>query len=191
MSEDDPSLRMRRVRNESYIGKLSKGPSPPFRGPAPLSTSGFACRWVPDDVSFARFLSPNAYQAARSHLSEPQPRQHEPNGCLSPALRPAAELFRYAGGQSRRNGTSAGLRNINARTRGPLLDWDFERLAFQEATRLFKPDAPVGGVVTNEVLAAVDRLPTLAGRVGASKFVPTGRPIDGVDASALMLRKSD
>ena len=26
----------------------------------------------------------------------------------------------------------------------PSLDWDFERLAFQEATRLFKTDAPVG-----------------------------------------------
>jgi DNA-binding LacI/PurR family transcriptional regulator len=29
----------------------------------------------------------------------------------------------------------------------PSLDWDFERLAFQEATRLFKTDAPVGGTI--------------------------------------------
>jgi hypothetical protein len=41
------------------------------------------------------------------------------------------------------------------------------------------------------MLAAVDRLPTLAGMVGASKFVPKDRPIDGGDASAFMLGKSD
>jgi arylsulfatase A-like enzyme len=48
------------------------------------------------------------------------------------------------------------------------------------------------GVVTNEMLAAVDSLPTLAEMVGASSLVPTDRrPIDGVDASAFMLGKSD
>jgi arylsulfatase A-like enzyme len=47
------------------------------------------------------------------------------------------------------------------------------------------------GVVTNEMLAAVDWLPTLAGMVGASKLVPKDRPIDGVDASAFMLGKSN
>jgi arylsulfatase A-like enzyme len=47
-----------------------------------------------------------------------------------------------------------------------------------------------GGVVTNEILAAVDWLPTLAGMVGASNLVPKDRPIDGVDASAFMLGKS-
>jgi arylsulfatase A-like enzyme len=48
------------------------------------------------------------------------------------------------------------------------------------------------GVVTNEMLAAVDWLPTLAGMVGASSLVLTDRrPIDGVDASAFMLGKSD
>jgi hypothetical protein len=41
------------------------------------------------------------------------------------------------------------------------------------------------------MLAAVDRLPTLAGMVGASKCVPKDRLIDGVDASAFMLGKSD
>jgi arylsulfatase A-like enzyme len=45
------------------------------------------------------------------------------------------------------------------------------------------------GVVTNEMLAAVDWLPTLAWMVGASKLVPKDRPIDGVDASAFMLGK--
>jgi LacI family transcriptional regulator, repressor for deo operon, udp, cdd, tsx, nupC, and nupG len=34
------------------------------------------------------------------------------------------------------------------------LDWDFERLAFEEATRLFKTDAPVGGTI----LCACDRV---------------------------------
>jgi hypothetical protein len=41
------------------------------------------------------------------------------------------------------------------------------------------------------MLAAVDRLPTLAGMVGTSKFVPKDRPIGGVDTSAFMLSKSD
>ena len=36
----------------------------------------------------------------------------------------------------------------------PSLDWDFERLAFEEATRLFKTDAPVGGTI----LCANDRV---------------------------------
>ena len=35
----------------------------------------------------------------------------------------------------------------------PSLDWDFERLAFEEATRLFKAGAPVGGTI----LCANDR----------------------------------
>jgi arylsulfatase len=47
------------------------------------------------------------------------------------------------------------------------------------------------GVVTEQRFAAVDWLPTLAGLVGESKRVPTDRPIDGVDASAFMLGKSD
>jgi DNA-binding LacI/PurR family transcriptional regulator len=36
----------------------------------------------------------------------------------------------------------------------PSLDWDFERLAFEEATRLFKAGAPVGGTI----LCACDRV---------------------------------
>ena len=46
------------------------------------------------------------------------------------------------------------------------------------------------GVVTEEMLAAVDWLPTLASLTGASKLVPKDRPIDGKDASAFMLGKS-
>jgi LacI family transcriptional regulator, repressor for deo operon, udp, cdd, tsx, nupC, and nupG len=36
----------------------------------------------------------------------------------------------------------------------PSLDWDFERRAFDEATRLFKTDAPLGGTI----LCANDRV---------------------------------
>jgi arylsulfatase A-like enzyme len=46
------------------------------------------------------------------------------------------------------------------------------------------------GVVTQEMLAAVDWLPTVAGMAGASDRVPKDRPIDGVDATAFMLGKS-
>jgi arylsulfatase A-like enzyme len=53
------------------------------------------------------------------------------------------------------------------------------------------PGRVPAGVVTNEMLVAVDRLPTLAGMVGASKLVPKDRPIDGVDASPFMLGKND
>jgi arylsulfatase A-like enzyme len=52
------------------------------------------------------------------------------------------------------------------------------------------PGTVPAGVVTNEILAAVDWLPTLAGMAGASKLVPTDRPIDGIDASAFMMGKS-
>lgn len=45
--------------------------------------------------------------------------------------------------------------------------------------------------VTNEMLGAVDWMPTLAGLVGEAKRVPTDRPIDGVDAASFMLGKSD
>ena len=47
------------------------------------------------------------------------------------------------------------------------------------------------GLVTQQMLCAEDWLPTLAGIIGASNLVPKDRPIDGVDASAFMLGKSD
>jgi arylsulfatase A-like enzyme len=53
------------------------------------------------------------------------------------------------------------------------------------------PGKVPGGVVTEQMLAAVDWLPTLAGMAGASGLIPKDRPIDGVDASAFMLGKSD
>jgi arylsulfatase len=53
------------------------------------------------------------------------------------------------------------------------------------------PGTVPGGVVTEQTFAAVDWMPTIAGMVGASNRVPNDRPIDGVDASAFMLGKSD
>jgi arylsulfatase A-like enzyme len=41
------------------------------------------------------------------------------------------------------------------------------------------PGKVPGGVVTDQMLAAVDWLPTLAGMAGASNLVPKDRPIDG------------
>ena len=46
------------------------------------------------------------------------------------------------------------------------------------------------GAVTDEIVAAVDWLPTLACMVGEGERVPGDRPIDGVDASALLLGQS-
>jgi arylsulfatase len=46
------------------------------------------------------------------------------------------------------------------------------------------------GVVTDEMLAAVDWLPTLAALAGSAQRVPRDRPIDGRDASAFLLGKS-
>ena len=43
------------------------------------------------------------------------------------------------------------------------------------------------GGVTDEILSAIDWLPTLASLVGESTRVPTDRPIDGIDASTFML----
>lgn len=47
------------------------------------------------------------------------------------------------------------------------------------------------GVVTQEMFAAVDWLPTLAGIAGASSLVPSDRPIDGIDASTFLLGHSE
>ncbi len=72
---------------------------------------------------------------------------------------------------------------------------DFTNTPFEGSMRVPAmvrwPGKVPASVVTNEMLAAVDWLPTLAGMVGASKLVPKDRPIDGVDASAFMLGKSN
>jgi arylsulfatase A-like enzyme len=78
----------------------------------------------------------------------------------------------------------------NGPWRGDFLNTPFEGTMRAPAIIRWPGTVPAG-VVTNEMLAAVDWLPTLAGMAAASKFVPKDQPIDGVDASAFMLGKSD
>jgi arylsulfatase A-like enzyme len=78
----------------------------------------------------------------------------------------------------------------NGPRRGDFFNTPFEG-SYRTAGMIRWPGKVPAGVVTNEMLGAVDWLPTLAGMVGASNLVPKDRPIDGVDASAFMLRKSD
>jgi arylsulfatase A-like enzyme len=78
----------------------------------------------------------------------------------------------------------------NGPWRGDFLNTPFEG-SMRVPAMIRWPGKIPAGVVTNEMLAAVDWLPTLATMVGASNLVPKDRPIDGVDASAFMLGKSD
>ena len=92
------------------------------------------------------------------------------------------------------NATGGVVPQIGGSTNGP---WrgDFFNTPFEGSMRapaiVRWPGKVPAGIVTNEMLAAVDWLPTLAGMAGASNLVPKDRPIDGVDASAFMLGKSD
>ena len=92
------------------------------------------------------------------------------------------------------NASGGAIPQLGGSTNGP---WrgDFTNTPFEGSMRVPAmircPGKVPAGVVTNEMLAAVDWLPTLAGMVGASKLVPKDRPIDGVDASAFMLGKSN
>jgi arylsulfatase A-like enzyme len=79
---------------------------------------------------------------------------------------------------------------MNGPWRGDFVNTPFEGSMRVPAIIRWPGKVPAG-VVTNEMLAAVDWLPTLAGMVGASKLVPKDRPIDGIDASAFMLGKSN
>jgi arylsulfatase A-like enzyme len=53
------------------------------------------------------------------------------------------------------------------------------------------PGKVPSSVVTEEALTANDWYKTFAALAGASDKVPTGRPIDGIDASAFLLGKSE
>jgi arylsulfatase A-like enzyme len=92
------------------------------------------------------------------------------------------------------NASGGAIGQLGGSTNGP---WrgDFMNTPFEGSMRvpgiIRWPGKIPAGVVTNEMLAAVDCLPTLAGMVGASKLVLRDRPIDGVDASAFMLGNSD
>jgi arylsulfatase A-like enzyme len=78
----------------------------------------------------------------------------------------------------------------NGPWRGDFMNTPFEG-SMRVPAMIRWPGKVPAGVVTNEMLAAVDWLPTLAGMVGASKLVPKDRPVDGVDASAFMLGNSN
>jgi arylsulfatase A-like enzyme len=92
------------------------------------------------------------------------------------------------------NASGGAMPQLGACMNGP---WrgDFMNTPFEGSMRVPAivrwPGKVPAGVVTNEMLAAVDWLPTLAAMVDASKLVPKDRPIDGVDASAFMLGKSE
>jgi arylsulfatase A-like enzyme len=66
----------------------------------------------------------------------------------------------------------------NGPWRGDFLNTPFEGSMRAPAIVRWPGTVPAG-VVTNEMLAAVDWLPTLAGMAGASERVPKDRPIDG------------
>jgi arylsulfatase A-like enzyme len=84
--------------------------------------------------------------------------------------------------------------NVGPGSNGP---WrgDFPNTPFEGSHRVPAmirwPGKAPAGIVTQETLAAVDWLPTLAGMTGTSNLVPKDRPIDGVDASAFMLGKRE
>lgn len=82
---------------------------------------------------------------------------------------------------------------IGGATNGPFRG-DFFNTPFEGSMRVPAmirwPGKVPSGVVTEEMFAAVDWMPTIAGMVGSSNLVPKDRPIDGVDASNFMLGKS-
>jgi len=92
------------------------------------------------------------------------------------------------------NGSGGAIPQHGGSTNGP---WrgNFMNTPFEGSMRVPAiirwPGNVPAGVVTEEMLAAVDWLPTLAGIAGASKLLPRDRPMDGIDASAFMLGKSD
>ncbi len=47
------------------------------------------------------------------------------------------------------------------------------------------------GVVTDEIFAALDWMPTLAALIGESDRMPSDRPIDGIDMSKFLLGQTD
>jgi arylsulfatase len=82
-----------------------------------------------------------------------------------------------------------GLGGTNGPWRGNFFTPPFEG-SYRTLAMIRWPGKIPAGVVTQQMLSAVDWLPTLAGIVGASNLVPRDRPIDGVDASPFMLGRS-
>jgi arylsulfatase len=92
------------------------------------------------------------------------------------------------------NGSGGALPQVGGAQNGP---WrgNFFNTPFEGSMRVPAivrwPGRVPSGVVTNEMLGAVDWLPTLAGITGAPNLVPKDRPIDGIDASAFILGKKE
>jgi arylsulfatase len=92
------------------------------------------------------------------------------------------------------NATGGAEPQIGGSTNGP---WrgDFFNVPFEGSMRVPAmirwPGHVPSGVVTQEIFAAVDWMPTLAGMIGASNLVPKDRPIDGINAAPFMLGKSN
>jgi arylsulfatase A-like enzyme len=92
------------------------------------------------------------------------------------------------------NATGGAVPQLGGASNGP---WrgDFMNTPFEGSHRVPAmircPGKIPAGVVTQEMLAAVDWLPTFAGMAGASNLVPKDRPIDGVDASAFIRGESE
>jgi arylsulfatase len=92
------------------------------------------------------------------------------------------------------NASGGFISQVGPGSNGPFRG-DFPNTPFEGSMRvpgiIRWPGQIPAGVVTQEMLAAVDWLPTLAAMAGASNLVPKDRPIDGIDASAFILGKSD
>ena len=56
---------------------------------------------------------------------------------------------------------------------------------------IYWPDGIDEGRVSDEIFAAVDWMPTIAGLIGESDRIPTDRPIDGRDQSQFVLGKQE
>jgi arylsulfatase A-like enzyme len=79
--------------------------------------------------------------------------------------------------------------SMNGPWRGDFFNTPFEG-SMRVPAMIRWPGKIPAGVVSQEMLADEDWMPTLAGMIGASNRIPKDRPIDGVDASAFMLGKS-
>jgi arylsulfatase len=86
-------------------------------------------------------------------------------------------------------GIEAGQGGSSGPWRGNFFDTPFEG-SMRVPCIVRWPGHVPAGVVTEEMFAAVDWLPTLAGLAGASQLVPKDRPIDGKDISPFLLGKS-
>ena len=112
-----------------------------------------------------------------------------PARCSTPSTRPASPTTPSSSGPATTRPDErsrwAARTDRGAATSGP-----GSRAACARPGMVRWPGKIEAGVVTDEIVTAVDWLPTLASLVGESQRVPDDRPIDGVDASAFLLGRS-